>query len=79
MILPGCLGLIISWSLNYAGETEVATNVGLRKLALDLVSEEGASLGVAMSLSIPITFPVDQKMRAQGHAASVAFACGRTF
>ena len=78
MIPPGCLGLIISWSLNFSGETEVATNVGLRKLDLDLVSEEGASLGVALSLSVPITFPVVRKMCAQGRAASVTFACGRT-
>ena len=58
LILPGCLGLTISWSLNYAGETEIATNLGLRKLDLDLVSEKEASLSVVLSLSVPITFPV---------------------
>ena len=55
MMPPGCLGLLISWSLNCAGEIEVDTNVRLRKIAQDLVSEEGASLGVAMSLSVPIS------------------------
>ena len=34
--------------------------------------------GVAISLSVPITFPVVWKIRAQGRAASVTFACGRT-
>ena len=38
MILTGCLGLIIYWSLNCAGETEIATKFGLPKIALDLVS-----------------------------------------
>ena len=38
MIPMGCLGLIISCSLNFAGETEITTKFGLRKLALDLVS-----------------------------------------
>ena len=38
MIPPGSLGLIIYWSLNCAGETEIATKFGLRKLSLDLVS-----------------------------------------
>ena len=37
-ILPGCLGLTIAWSLNCAGETEVATKLGLCKLNIDLVS-----------------------------------------
>ena len=57
-ILLGCLVLIIYWSLNCAGETEISTKFGFRKLDLDLVSEEEASLGVALSLSVPITFPV---------------------
>ena len=38
MIPPGFLGLIISWSLNCAGETEIATKFGLQKLALELIS-----------------------------------------
>ena len=59
------------------GETDVATNIGLWKLALDLGSEEEAPLGVARSLSVPITFPVVREMRTQGRAASVTFACGR--
>ena len=71
------LGLKISWSPIHFGETDVSTNVGLWQLALDLVSEEEASLGVAPSLSVPITFPVVQKIRAQGRTASVTFACGR--
>ena len=40
----------------------MATNVGIRKWALDLVLEEEASLGVAQSLSVTITFPVVRKM-----------------
>ena len=60
------------------GETDVATNIGIWRLALDLVSEEEASLGMARSLSVPITFPVVQKMQEQGRTASVTMACGRT-
>ena len=56
-ILPGYLGLTISWSLNCAGETEVTTKIGICKLNLELVSEEEASLGVAPSLSVTLTFP----------------------
>ena len=56
----------------------MATNVGIWKLALDLVLEEEDSIGVARSLSVPITFPVVRKMRAQRRAASVTFACSRT-
>ena len=73
----GLLGLKIYWFPIHVGETYVATNVGLWKIALDLVSEEEASLGVMRSLSVPITFPVVRKMCAQGRAASVTFACGR--
>ena len=58
MILPGCLGLTISWSLNCTGKMEIPTNVGLWKLNIDLVLEEEASLGLALPLSVPITFPV---------------------
>ena len=57
-ILPGFLGSTISWSLNYAGEMDIATNFGLQKLNLDLFSEEEVSFGVALSLSVPINFPV---------------------
>ena len=57
-ILLGCLELTISWSLNCAGETEVATNVELWKLDIVLVSEEEVSLCVALPLDVPITFPV---------------------
>ena len=71
------LGLKISLLPIRVGETDMATNVGLPQLALDLVSEEEASLGVAWSLSVPITFPVVQKMLAQGRAPSVTFACRR--
>ena len=52
------LGLKISLFPVCNGETDVATNVGLLQLALDLVSEEEASLGVARSLLVPITFSV---------------------
>ena len=74
----GWLGLKISWFPIRGGETDVATNVGLWKLALDLVFEEEASLGVSWSLSVPITFPVVREMRTQGRAPNVTFACGRT-
>ena len=40
----------------------MATNVGIRKWALDLVLEEDAPLVVARSLSVPIMFPVVRKM-----------------
>ena len=56
---------------------DVAMNVGFWKFDLDLVSEEEASLGMAQSLSVPITFPVVWRMRAQGRAMSVTFAYGR--
>ena len=55
-ILPGCLGLIIFWSLNCAGETEVTTNLGLYRLNMDFVLQEEASLDVAPPLSVPLTF-----------------------
>ena len=50
---------------NFDGETGVATNVGLWKLALDLVSEEEAPLGVARSLSVQIMFPVVKNLSPQ--------------
>ena len=71
------LGLKISLFQIRVGETDVATNVGIPQLALDLVSEEEASLGVAQSHSVPITFPLVQKMPVQGRAASVTFSCRR--
>ena len=58
------LGLKISLFPIRAVETNVPTNVGLPQLALDLLSEEEASLGVARSLLVPITF-------------SVTITCGR--
>ena len=73
------LGLKISWLLIGVGEMNVATNVGLPQLALDLVSEEEASLGMARSLSVPIAFPVVRKMLAQRRAPSVTFDCRRDF
>ena len=77
LVVLDLLGPKISLLPIHVGETDMATNVGLPQLALDLVSEEEASLEVARSLSVPITFPVIQKMLAQGRAASVTFACGR--
>ena len=56
-ILLGCLGLTIYWSLNCAGKTEVTKKLGICKLNLEFVSEGKASLGVAPSLSGPLTFP----------------------
>ena len=69
----GLLGLKISWSPIRVGETDSAANVGIWQLALDLVSEEEASLGVARSLFVPITFQVVRKML----ALSFTFACWR--
>ena len=58
MILAGCLVSTMAWFMNYNGETEIATNVGLWKIDLDLISEEEMSLGVALSLSVPSTCPL---------------------
>ena len=71
------LGLKISLFPIRVGETDVATNVGLLQLTLDLVSEEEASHGVALSRSVPITFSVAQKMLARKRTASFTFACRR--
>ena len=70
----GLLGLKISWFPIRVGETDVATNVGLWQLPLDLVSEEEAPLGVARYPSVLVMFPVVRKMQAQGRATSVTFA-----
>ena len=78
LTILGWFGLKISWFQICVGELDVATNVGIWQLVLDLVSEEEASLGVARSLSFPIMFSVVCKMCAQGRAASVTFACVRT-
>ena len=81
ILAPSCgTGVVwteISWLPIRVVETDVATNVGIWQLALDLVLEEEASLGVARSLSVPTTFPVVRKILAQGRAASVTFTCGR--
>ena len=58
------IGLKIYWFPIRVGETEVTTKLGFPQLALDLGSEEEASLAVACSLLVPITF-------------SVTFACRR--
>ena len=71
------LGLKICLFPIRVGEMNMATNVGIPQLALDLVLEEEASLGVARSLFVPIKFPVVRKMLAQGRTPSVIFACGR--
>ena len=60
------LGLKMSLFPIRVGETDVATNGGIPQLALDLVSEEEASLCVARSLSVPITFPVVWKCSRKG-------------
>ena len=67
------LGLKISWFLICVGETDMATNVGGLQLAIYLVSKAEASLGVAWSLFVPITFSLVQKR----HVPSFMFACGR--
>ena len=56
----------ISWFPIHIGGTDMATNVGLWQLALDLVLEEEVSLGVARSLSVLITFRVGQKCVRKG-------------
>ena len=50
------LGLKISWFPIRVGETDVATNVGLSQLALDLALEEEAPIGVARSLSSQLCY-----------------------
>ena len=74
LVVQELLGLKISLFTIRVGCMDVDMNGGLPQLALDLVSEEEASLGVARYLLIPITFPVVWKMLAQGRAASVTFA-----
>ena len=71
------LGLKISWFPICVGETDAAMKVGLKQLALYLISEKELSLGVARSLFVPITFPVVREILAQGRPTSVTFACGR--
>ena len=78
LAILGWIGLKISWFPIRVGETNVATKIGLWQLALDLVSEEEASLVMARYLSVPIMFPTVRKMRVQGRATSVTFPCGRT-
>ena len=73
----GWLGQKIYWFPIHVVETDMATNVGLWQLDLELLSEEEVSLGVARSLSVPIAFPVVRKMHAQGRATSVPFTCVR--
>ena len=73
LVVLELLGLKISWFPIRIGETDVATHVGLPQLDLDLVLEEEASLGVARSLFVPITFSVVRKRR----VPSFAFVCGR--
>ena len=77
-ILLGCLGMTIYRSMKCTGETEVTTKPGICKLNLEFISEGKASLGVALSLSVPLTFPGVQLIRAQLFATSVTFDCGRT-
>ena len=67
------LVLKISWFPIHVGETEVTTKLGLPQLALHLVLEDEASLGVAQSLFVPIMFQGVRKSR----ALSFTFACGR--
>ena len=55
-ILPGCLQLTKYWSLNCVGKAGVTTKPGLCKLNIEFVSEEETPLGMAPSLSVPLTF-----------------------
>ena len=66
LAVPELIGLKISLFPIRVGETDVAMNDGLPQLSLDLVLEGGASIGVARSLSVPITFPVVQKFLRKG-------------
>ena len=66
LVILGWLGLKISWFPIRVGETDVATNVGLWQLALDLVLEQEVSLGVVQSLSVLITFPVVRECTRKG-------------
>ena len=73
-VILGWLGLITSWFLKRAGETELGFETGLGELNLDLVSAMLTSLGVAPSLPVLLTFLGVQKMRAKLCAASVTLA-----
>ena len=66
LVILGWLELKISWFPIRVAETNVATNVGIWKIALDLVSEEEVSLGMAQSVFVPITFPVVRKCARKG-------------
>ena len=76
-VILGWLGLKISWFPIHVQETDLATNVGVWQIALEIISEQEESLCVARSLSVPIMFLVVRKMFVQGRAASVTFACRR--
>ena len=54
-----CLGLIISWSLSFAGETGIATKFGLRKLAIDLISMVRTTAWVAGLMNNEYNFRVE--------------------
>ena len=52
----GWLGLITSWFLKRAGETEVLLKLGLWEINLEFVSAYLTSLGVAPYFSVRFTF-----------------------
>ena len=51
--------MIISWSLNCAGKTEIATKFGLWKIALDLVSMGQKTAWMAGLMNIGYNFCVE--------------------
>ena len=78
LVVLELLGLKISLFPIRVGDTDVATNVGLPQLALNLVSEEEASPGVARSLSVPTTFPVVRKCSHKGTPHPLHSSTGET-
>ena len=71
---PSC-GTGVAWTENIlVPNSRSGDGCGYERWALATPS---VSLGVARSLSVPITFPVVRKMHAQGRATSVPFTCVR--
>ena len=73
----GWLGMITSWFLKHAGETELGLDTGIGELNLEL-SSELTYRGVESSLPDRLTFSGVRKICAQLRATSVTLAFGST-
>ena len=74
----GWLGLITSWFLKRAVDTEVLLKLGPWELNLEFILAEFTSLCMALSFSVRLTFPGVRKIHAQLRIASVTFTFGST-